>query len=61
MAKFLSDEETLEILKDYDPDYYAYITKNAWNFGIGTRMYAQQLKAKIEQQGGEHGDDAGHL
>ena len=49
MAKFLSHEETLEILKEYDPDYYEYITRNAWTFGIHTRMYAESLKA-IHQQ-----------
>ena len=49
MAKFLSHEETLEILKEYDPDYYEYITRNAWNFGIHTRMYAESLKAKHKQ------------
>ena len=48
MVKFLSEKETLEILKEYAPDYYEYIVRNAWNFGIHTRMYAQSLKEKHE-------------
>lgn len=48
MTMFLSQEETLEILKKYNPDYYDYITHNAWNFGIHTLMYAQSLKEKHE-------------
>lgn len=56
MAKFPSQEETLEILKQYDPAYYEYITRNAWNIGINTAMYAQHLKAKIEQK--REGDDS---
>ena len=56
MARFLSDEETFEILKKYDPDYHDYIVKNAWNFGIGTKMYAQHLKAQHEQ--GQDGGDS---
>jgi len=45
----MTDEKTLEILKKYDPDYYEYITKNAWNFGIGTKLYAQHLQAKHKE------------
>ena len=56
MAKFLSNDETLDILKKYDPDYYEYIMKNAWSFGIGTRMYAQHLQAKHKQ--GQDGGDS---
>ena len=51
----MTDEKTLEILKKYDPDYYEYITKNAWNFGTGTKLYAQHLQAKHEEA-----KDGGH-
>lgn len=48
--KELSNDESMEILKKYDPKLYNYYYHNFWYFGYNARNYAAYLKRNHEKE-----------